>query len=252
MTCALARLRGGACVYGMLQILREAAITELAVWCGYDFVLLDCEHGVLDEAQQLESLRAVTVSDAFSLVRLRARDENAVTRYIEFGADGVIVPDVNTREQAERLVRAVARSRTGVSRAERYGLGREHGRATTPLLLVMMETAESIEHAESILAVPGIDGAIVGPRDLSRNLGIPNDFTAPAYIAALDRVEVAARSREKLLGSRPNPAFSANVLIQRGYRLIIVAADIALVRTAFASTLQSQRSSAHAEPDLPR
>jgi 2-keto-3-deoxy-L-rhamnonate aldolase RhmA len=250
MTCALARLRDGESVYGMLQILQEAAITELAVWCGYDFVLLDCEHGVLDEAQQLGSLRSVTASDAFSLVRLRSRDESAVTRYIEFGADGVIVPDVNTRAQAENLVLAVARSRTGVSRAERYGLEIDHRPATTPLLLVMMETAQSIEQAESILDVPGIDGAIVGPRDLSRNLGIPNDFAAPAYVAALDRVETAARSHQKLLGTRPNPAFPASVLIQRGYRLIILAADVALVRTVFASALESQRLSIRAEPGL--
>jgi 2-keto-3-deoxy-L-rhamnonate aldolase RhmA len=252
MTCALARLRDGEPVYGMLQILPGAALTELAVWCGYDFVLLDCEHGVLDEAQQLESLRTVAASDAFSLVRLRSRDESAITRSIEFGADGVIVPDVNTRAHAERLVLAVARSRTGVSRAERYGLGIEHGPATTPLLLVMMESAESIEQVESILDVRGIDGAIVGPRDLSRNLGIANDLTAPAYVAALDRVEAAARSRGRLLGSRPNPANPTIALIERGYRLIIIAADIALVRTVFASTLQSQRSSAHAEPNLPR
>jgi 4-hydroxy-2-oxoheptanedioate aldolase len=116
----------------------------------------------------------------------------------------------------------------------------------------MVETAESVEQIESIFDVPGISGAIVGPRDLSRNLGIPNDFTAPSYGAALDRVETAARARQKILGSRPNPAFPVSDLIQRGYRLIIVAADVALVRNAFVSALESERKPTPAELGTPR
>jgi 2-keto-3-deoxy-L-rhamnonate aldolase RhmA len=234
---ALHRLRRGEAVFGVIQTFPEATVTEIAVWCGYDFVIVDCEHGVVDETAQMAVFRAIAGTSAFSLVRVRAQDESAVARYLDFGADGVLVPDVRRPDQARKIGFAATRRWTGGLRGDRYGLQREDQAERRPLVLVLIESPEGVRNVEEIIAVEGIDGAIVGAGDLSTNLGAPGDFGAPAFVAAVEKVEKAVRGRSKILGSKPDKALPIAALFDRGHRLFIIGRDMVLTKSIFADTL---------------
>jgi len=238
---ALQRLQSGEAVYGLMQTMREATITELAGWSGYDFIILDCEHGIVDEAAQLESLRTICATQSFSLVRLNSVDEVAIKRYIDLGVDGLIVPDVRTQCRAREVVAAARRTWSGGSRANHYGLGRTETANARALLMINIETPEGVDNVEGILDVEGIDGVIVGPRDLSHNLGVAGDFSAATYVSALSKVEEAARARKKIVGSRAHEGFSIRRLLERGHRLIVVSADVLLIRDVFVAALSAAR-----------
>jgi 4-hydroxy-2-oxoheptanedioate aldolase len=240
---ALERLRQGQPVFGLFQTFPDATLTELAVWCGYDFVILDCEHGVVDESAQLQVLRVICGSDAFSLVRVRPGDDSAVARYLDFGADGVLVPDVRTPDQARQIGFAANGRWTGGLRGDRYGLGPASQGKRKPLVIVLIESAEGVHNVEAILDVAEIDGAIVGSGDLSTNLGSPGDFTSPAYVSANERVERAARERGKILGAKPYATFSIPILLERGHRLILVGRDVAFIKNGLVEALAAARRS---------
>ncbi len=239
---ALERLRKGEPVFGLFQTFPESTVTEVAAWCGYDFVIVDCEHGVVDEAAQIEVLRAVSASSAFSLVRVRAGDESAVARYLDFGADGVIVPDVRTPEQAKRIAFAATGRWTGGLRVARYGLQQKGEQAERmPLVVVLIESVEGVRNAAAILGIDGIGGVIVGSGDLSLSLGRPGDFADSTYLSAVETVETEARRLGKILGAKPYPGFPIPVLLERGHRLIIIGRDMNLIQSAFAAALAEAR-----------
>src|ERR1700722_3895879 len=179
---ALSRLRQGEAVFGLFLTHPDPGTAETALWCGFDFLVIDCEHGVVDEPAQLNVLRVVSNSQAFSLVRVRANDESAVSRYLDFGADGVMVPDIRSVEQARRFAFAARKRWTVGLRKDRYGLSAEGSSRAEPLLLPLIESAQSVDQIEEIVGIEGVDGIIVGNGDLSTSLGVPGDFAAPTFV----------------------------------------------------------------------
>jgi 2-keto-3-deoxy-L-rhamnonate aldolase RhmA len=236
---ALERLQRDEPVFGMMQTYPDPALTELAIWCGYDFIMLDAEHGVQDETAQLNVLRTIAASHAFSLVRTRSCDKSEVARYLDFGADGVIVPNVSTALQVKRIVACTRDRWTGGLRADRYGLKRERADLALPLFLVLIESPQGVENVEAILGIEGVNGALVGPGDLSVRLGRPGEFAAPEFLTAVEQVERAVRLRNKILGGKIDETTPLLTLLERGHRLIIVGRDMALVRNGFLEALDA-------------
>jgi len=239
---AFERLRQGEPVFGLFLTYPAAQVAETAIWCGLDFVILDCEHGVVDESAQMEVLRTVCGSDAFVLVRTRAGDSSAVARYLDFGADGVLVPDVRTRAQAEEIAFAAHKRWTGGLRGDRYGIAPRA--AKSPLVMVLIESPEGVANADAILELDGIDGAIVGTGDLSTQLGAPGDFSSPAFRDAVDVVERAARSRNKVLGSKPEKHLPIAAALARGHRLFLIGRDMGLLKAKLSETLTAAKKDA--------
>ena len=239
---ALERLRAGEPVFGAIQLLPLAATAELALWCGYDFMVIDCEHGVMDEPAQVATLQVLARSAAFCGVRVRAGDLAAVGRYLDLGADAILMPDVQTPEEAVSFVqsaqfgRAGTRSSTGASRATRFGLSRGPDGAA-PLLLALVESLRAVEQIGDIAVTAGLDGLVIGPSDLSADLGCPDDFANSTYLKAFADVEAAAVKRGLILGSRPHAGFPVERLIEQGHRFLIVSADVTALRDGFRSHL---------------
>jgi len=234
------RWQGGEPLFGLSLTYADAAIAELAAWCGYDFVILDAEHGVCDESAQLSVLRMLEPTPTLGLVRVRPRDDSAIARYLDFGADGILIPDVRSATQAQCIVEAAYGRWTGGLRADRYGAEAAVAKARA-LILVLIESEPGISSIEAIVAMPGIDGVIVGTGDLSTRLGMPGDFRAPAFLAALERIERATRAAGKILGGKPDPTAPIPRLIERGYRIFIIARDMPLMRRALTETLTAAR-----------
>jgi 2-keto-3-deoxy-L-rhamnonate aldolase RhmA len=229
---AIDRLRARNPVFGIVQTIPVPTVTELAVWCGADFIILDCEHGVIDEPAHVSCLQAIGTT-AFACVRVRPGDFNAVGRYLDFGADAILMPDVRGATDAAAFVAAAipgprgTRGSTGSARATRYGLDRS---VPQPLLLALVESGEAVANIRAIAATPGLDGVVIGPSDLSADLDCDNDFSAPRYCAAFEMVERSASAAGLLLGTRPHGAFAAERLMSSGHCFIIATSDIGALR----------------------
>lgn len=222
---ALARLRAGQAVFGAMQSLPGAAITELAVAGRFDFIILDCQNGVGVEAAHADSLRVIAASSAFSMVRVEHRDLAAVGRYLDLGADGIMMPDVRTPADARAFVAAAAGKGSG-----------------TPVLLAMIESGEALAHMNNIAATPGLSGLVIGPHDLSANLGCPDDFSATTYRDAFVAIEAAAATHGLILGSKPHPGHSLAQLQASGHRFILVGSDILALRHGFRAQQDAARA----------
>jgi 4-hydroxy-2-oxoheptanedioate aldolase len=241
------RMTAQRALIGLLQAQPNVVLAEMAAMCGYDFLMLDDEHGVFGPGDHVKTLQAVGRSEMAVLVRLSGHDTQALARYLDLGVDGIVVPNVTTPEQAIALVRAMSYPPSGtrgfgasLHRGTRYGLDlAEHLRAPRAgaSLIVIIESAKGVANVEDIFAIGGVDGAIVGPWDLSADLGCMGNFSDPIYAEALTRVERAASTHGKVLGTAPHPAYSAETLLARGHRLLIAGADMPLMREAMSATL---------------
>lgn len=237
---------------GLVQTHPNPLLTEMAGICGYDFIFLDCEHGVFSETDLIHAMQALVATGALAMVRLAGHDVRALGRYLDMGADAIIVPNVSTAEQARVLARAMNYPPAGTRgfgasqhRETRYGMDlAEHLKAPRDeqYLIVIIESALGVANAEDILAVEGVDGVFVGPSDLSADLGGIGQFSKAAYGEALWRVECAASANGKFLGAPPHPGYPCEALLARGHRLLILGADMALIREAMCAQVAKARS----------
>jgi 4-hydroxy-2-oxoheptanedioate aldolase len=246
------RLSTQRALIGFLQTHPNPLLAEIAGMCGYDFLLMDGEHGVFSEMDYLHTLQAIAGWDILGMVRLREHDAKAVGRYLDMGVDVIVAPNVTSEEQARALVRAMSYPPSGtrgfgasLHRATRYGVDMAcHLEAPreAAALLVIIESALGVANVEDIVAVEGVDGVIVGPFDLTAELGALGEFASPAYTQAIARIERAATTRGKLVGTVPHPGNSLEALLSRGHRVFIVGADMPLVREAMSATLAKAKS----------
>jgi 2-keto-3-deoxy-L-rhamnonate aldolase RhmA len=242
----ISRLRRHQAVFGALQSIPSPALTEVALWCGFDFIILDLEHGVLDEPSLLASLQVISHTPAFAVVRVRPRDFGAVGRYLDFGADGILLPDVCSAGEAQLFVAAAnhnqrgARTAGGSARAARYGLG-SRVNSGSPLLLAMIESADAVSEIDAIATTPGLDGVVIGPHDLAADLGTENDFSTPTYQAAFTSIEQAATRAGVLLGSRSHPGYPIERLLGAGHSFILASGDVAALRDGYRADLEAAR-----------
>jgi 4-hydroxy-2-oxoheptanedioate aldolase len=245
---ARARLARGEPLFGVMQTIPAPALTELAVWSGYDFVILDCEHGEVDEAAHLSSIRAFSGSSALVVVRVGSADYSNVGRYLDFGADVIVMPDVKSAKEAARFVAAGTagpsgtRSSSRAVRAARYGLSTSD-QAGSPLLWATIESASGVAALADIAETPGLCGVIVGPSDLSADLGCPYEFASPSYMSALATIEQAVQATHIPLGTIVHAGFPVERLLAAGHRLIIVTVDVAILREGLATHLTAARRS---------
>jgi len=187
-----ALLRSGRCLRGVFNPIGSPAIVEMLAFAGFDFVIIDNEHGTPSFETTENLLRAARASGMIGLVRCLEQD---IARTLDAGASGVQIPMVNSAEQARELVRRVKYpmpdGRGGVTdgrrgsafstRAAGYGAfgGPDHTQRSNEgvVLIVQIETPQAIENIEAIAAVPGIDAVFIGINDLAHSMGHENRFT---------------------------------------------------------------------------
>jgi 4-hydroxy-2-oxoheptanedioate aldolase len=246
------KLGNARALLGLLQAHASPWLTELVAMCGYDFVFLDGEHGIFSEGEIVQALQTLTATDTLGMIRLRTHDTQSLGRYLDMGADAIVVPNVSTVEQARMLAAAMnfpPRGTRGMGaslhRVTRYGL--DKGNATgleqeRTALLVIIESASGVVNAEGILAIEGVDGVIIGPSDLSADMGFPGDFSQHEFKQAVSQIEKAALSSEKILGTAPYDGSPIEALLERGHQLLILDADVSLVRDALLPRLEQAKS----------
>ena len=234
--------------FGLLQTVPNTIVSYIAALSGYDFIVLDSEHGTFYEPDYLPAMLATGTFDLTTIVRLRGQVPTSLGRCLDMGIDGIMVPNVTTAHQATELVKAMhfppkgSRGYAGsIARSSGYGLELENYQrgAPEPFLSVMIESEEGVDNVEEIVRVEGLSAVVVGHYDLSASLGIPGDFAQPAYERALSRIEGAAATHRKTLGSAPHPDYPVEKLIARGHRLITLGVDTKLIREAMTAQIKA-------------
>ena len=208
---------------------------------GFDFLTVDVEHSAVDLPRAQALFQAVRSGSprCAPLVRLAGNVYAETKRFLDAGAQGVIAPFVNTREQAEELVRAVkyppeGMRGVGFCRANDYGLRLEESVASAndeTFVCVQIEHADALPNLDAVFEVEGIDAVMIGPYDLSASLGITARFDHPEMISATKRILDAARRHRVAPGIhviRPDPAEAVSRL-REGYRFIAYSLDITML-----------------------
>jgi len=196
--------------------LGHSAIAEIMAKTGFDWLVVDMEHSVitLREAQQL--IQVIELSGVVPLVRVGENNSLIIKRVMDAGAYGVIVPMVNTREDAIRAVEAVkyppaGKRGVGLARAQGYGVDFEKYKNWVnkgSIVIVQIEHIDAINNLEEILAVDGVDGSIIGPYDLSASMGYPGEFKRKDVKQALKRYVDCCKKLHKPAGFHVvNPDF---------------------------------------------
>jgi len=236
------RLRAGRKVFGCWVQLMEPAVTEILSFVGYDFLLIDNEHGPGDIQTTANQLRAASATATTLVVRVPWNDPIYLKKILDVGAEAVMVPMVESAEQAVAAVAACRYPPRGIRgiahtdiRASDYGLrGLEYlGTASDNIFVIcQVESAVAVDNVEAIAAVDGVDMVFIGPFDLSASLGRPADFDNPTHKALMARAEKAVKDAGKFLGTTPYGGHSPAELFVRGYDLIVGKPDVSMLRDA--------------------
>jgi 2-keto-3-deoxy-L-rhamnonate aldolase RhmA len=192
------KLQEGRVVVGVISPLGHPALVEVAARAGYDYWLLDGEHGALPVADCEAAFLAAKARGIAPLVRVPRNDRSLIGQYLDFGAVGVVVPHVSTAEDARRAVSGAlyppaGQRGAGPCRANDYGLGIGMAEYTAAanrdvMVLVQAEDPDAVCNIAEICAVPGVDGIVIGPRDLSISMGYAGQIDHPEVQAAIDKI----------------------------------------------------------------
>lgn len=181
---------------------------EIMARAGYDWLTVDMEHSAITLDMAQEMIRTIELNNVPALVRVGHNQPNLIKRVMDCGATGVIVPMVNSAEDAERAVASVKYPPrgfrgVGLARAQNYGWEFENYQKwneDNSVVIVQVEHVDSVNNLEAILDVNGVDGFIVGPYDLSGSLGVPGQFDHPDLVSALDKVRKISEERNAVSG----------------------------------------------------
>ena len=225
----------------------DPVAVEAIATMGYDFICVDLQHGMLAHADMLAIFSALGRGDATPIVRVPSNDDASIARVLDAGALGVIVPMVNSADDARRAVAAcryapLGHRSYGPMRANiAYGKDYVTTANDRVMCIPQIETTTAVDNADEIMAVPGVDAVYVGPTDLSLTLGLPAALDNPEpFPTALARVAAAA----KRAGVIPAVHASTALVPTReaaGFRMITIANDLAMITSAFANEIRLAR-----------
>lgn len=218
------KLRRGESVIGTFIGLGYPDLTEILSRMGFDWLLLDAEHGPLSLESMQVMLHAMNGTDCTPIVRPQWNDPVIIKRVLDIGPHGVLIPWVNTKEEAEAAVSACKYPPKGIRgwsprRAARFDPDYRHTANEEVLVSVQIETEKALQNISEILSVEGVDAAYIGPWDLSNNLGfgVPPMWDQARYLEAFDMVLRTCDEYGKTAGmfcNRDNISWA----IERGFR----------------------------------
>jgi 2-dehydro-3-deoxyglucarate aldolase len=243
-------------IFGAWTSFAHPSIAEIFAKSGVDFIGIDLEHSTIGQEQSQRIIAASQAAGVQCLPRVASHNGEQIRRLLDSGADGVIVPMVNTPEQVEQIVAwtkypPIGRRSYGMARAQGYGF--DFGAYTAEWnarssVIIQIESVEGCGHVDEMLSHPAIDGAMIGPYDLSGSLGLPGQLTHARVVDACAAVGEACRRAGKAFGTQlvePTADEIARTLSD-GYTFVVLASDLFVLwkwsermRTALAEVRQS-------------
>jgi 4-hydroxy-2-oxoheptanedioate aldolase len=240
---------------GTFLVLGSPAATEVCARAGFDWLLVDLEHGMVGEADLASHFHALKGTDVAGLVRVEQGTRLRIGRALDLGAEGVMIPQVSSAEEAREIVswlRYQPVGKRGVALFTRgldFGSG-GHGavgvRNEEVVGILQVESGAAVKAADAIAAVDGVDVLFVGPTDLSHALGIPGQIDHPDYHAAIEAVAKAASSNGKAAGVLVWRPEDATRYAKLGYSFFSISSEGSLLERAVRTAATATRASLEA------
>jgi 2-keto-3-deoxy-L-rhamnonate aldolase RhmA len=235
------RVQKGETVFGCFLGLGSALTAEIMGAAGYDWALIDLEHGAGGEREALSQMQALSSTPAAPVVRVESYARQRAHRVLDLGACGIMFPRINTPDEAREAVAAMRYPPEGVrgvafsNRACVFGSNfRPYMEASMASLLtiVQIETPEAVANVDAIAAVDGADVLFIGPSDLSHSLGILGQFDNPLYTDAVERTANAGARHNKATGILLPKPDDLGFYRQRGFTFLASGSDGVLLNNA--------------------
>lgn len=233
---------------GSWLTLNNSSIAEIMADAGFDWLCVDLEHTITDYAEAQQLIMAIQSKGLKAFVRVGENNARIIKRVLDAGADGIIVPSVNSAFEARKAVDAVkyppqGKRGVGLARAQNYGFGFEHYRdeKTKDIkIIAQIEHINAIKELDAIIQTEGIDGTFIGPYDLSASLGKPGQWDEPEVKAAIKIYEETVKKYNKLIGFHVVPPDHKLVeeKISQGYNFIAFGFDAMFLGTMVRNQLQ--------------
>jgi 4-hydroxy-2-oxoheptanedioate aldolase len=247
------RLTTGETVIGSFLSLGSPLTAEIVGAAGFDFGLIDLEHGAGNEQDAIRQMQALAAADCAALVRVESTERQRVHRILDFGAHGIMFPRIDSVEDARRAVAAMRYPAVGVrgvasaTRACGYGVNFQPYLAgcSSILIVVQIESPAAVRAVDEIAAIDGVDLLFIGPWDLSFAMGILGDFEHGDFVQAVRSTAEAAKRHGKHTGLLLPAGHSVERYHSLGYRMIVSGSDAMLLNQAAraaARSLDEQRA----------
>lgn len=229
---------------------RQAQIVALT---GLDGIIIDCEHGNIDDAASHDSVAAVSALGVSPIIRIRGTSHDILKRALDTGAHGIMVPQINTAEEARQIVASSKFPPQGVRGQGSAFPAIAHGLTTpqymqsaneTIITMIQIETKAGVENVDEICAVPGVDLVFIGPNDLAQSLlgYTPAKGDEPIFVDALEKIVAAARRHGKWAGRMVNNGTVAKE-VQKTFDMVAVTGDTKAIQNWYTSEIALVRQS---------
>lgn len=228
---------------GSWVTLNHFSIVEIMAGAGFDWLCVDMEHSVIDYYEAQKLIATIQAKKLKAFVRVGENNTRIIKRVLDAGADGIIVPMVCSKADAEKAIEAVkypplGKRGVGLARAQNYGLDNgfpkyRDGCAKKIILIVQIEHYQAIDELEDILSLDGVDGTFIGPYDLSGSMGKPGQYNDDDVKQALIKYQEVVKNHDKLVGYHViEPEHElVNIKIEEGYNFIAFSLDTLFLGT---------------------
>lgn len=231
-------ISGQLCIGSWVQT-GDMAVSEIMANAGYDWIAMDCEHTDIDTKEFAGCVRAMNGYDCAPMARVKENSIMAIRSVLDAGAQGVIVPLINTKQQAEKAVSAAKYPPIGVRgfaycRANKWGVEFDiyaKNANDEITVIVMIESKQAVENIEEILSVTGVDGVFIGPYDMSGSYGIAGQTEHDIVKQACKKVAMACKKSNKAAGQHIVNPTKENVkaAIDEGFTFIALGMDTVFI-----------------------
>jgi len=235
------KLRNNELTIGSWLTIGHQSIVEIMASAGFDWLTIDMEHSVIDLTMAQSLIGHIQSYGMKALVRVSKNEEVIIKRVMDAGADGIIVPMVNSPEDARRAVEYTyyppkGKRGVGLARAQNYGPGFNEYKEWLNrdcVIIAQIEHIDAVNELEKILETEEIDGIIIGPYDLSGSLGIPGEYEKEEVRSAISRVEHLCKKLDKPLGYHViEPDYlQLREKVNEGYRFLAFSLDFLFLGT---------------------
>ena len=231
-----AKLKAGQPAFGVISTSDDPQLAELFGIAGFDYYMLDTEHGLLDPMQVMNVIRTCESTNMTPMIRIGSKDPKLVLQYLDAGMLGIMMPGLETVEEVKMLVDAVKYTPLG---KRGLGFSRASGHmaytSSAPeyinfsneqtMVIIQFEDDKLLEVFPDLCAVKGLDACIVGPRDLSNNMGFADGPNHPEVQSAIDKAINITRNAGIIAGITAGTRADAEIQITRGAAMILAAAQ---------------------------
>jgi len=232
-------LQNGKVAFGPFLKITDPAVVEIMGFAGFDFVIIDIEHGPISIENAQNMIRAAESANITPVIRVGNNDEALILRALDIGAQGIEIPQINSRSDALRAVKSVKYSPQGERGVCRYVRAANYSSMDKfkyfesanikTMIIAHIEGVEGINNLDEILSVPDIDVIFIGPYDLSQSLGIPGEVNNPLVTEKMKEVVLKCKENKVAVGTFADDIETAKYWVSLGVQYMSFSVDVGIL-----------------------